>query len=314
MPCDVIIGKGALNFPCEIPERGHDGPHATPSILGSVEARQAWERQQAVRNAQPGPGLPYQNYEQFQAGTQKPHPRQLTQCFFCPAQVPYEEFYVHVGTHAGHPLPQGPVQAPQPVPVAQPAPQPYQAPQPAQTVAYEPQGPPPGTPAPAPSAAVGAGSADALAAHIAMYHRPAPQAAPQPAPQPAPNFYYQPSPYQAQPQPIPQPAYQPQPQYQPQYSPVMEQAAHMAEVMDYGQPQDRTQHIPVMDYEGRAFPNGQVTNLWDDVQTALNRHSRENHSNTPDFILAQYLASALDAYETAVNSRDSWYNLSRQPA
>ena len=102
MPCDVIIGKGALNFPCEIAERGHEGPHATPSILASVQARQSWEAQQRQFQAQPGAGLPYQNYEQFQNGTQKPHPRQMVRCFFCPAEVPYEEFYGHVATHAGH--------------------------------------------------------------------------------------------------------------------------------------------------------------------------------------------------------------------
>jgi hypothetical protein len=257
MPCDVIIGKGALNFPCEIPERGHDGPHSTPSILASVQARQAWERQQAARQAQPGPGLPYQNYEQFQDGTQKPHPRQLTQCFFCPAQVPYEEFYTHTATHAGQGSPPAP-----------PAPQ---------TAAWEPQGPPPGTPAPAPSGVVGATSADALAQHIAQHPRPQPF------------------------QPVPQ------------YSPVYEQAAHMAEVMDYGAPPTQAQPIPSAIYGHVPYDNGDAPNLWDEVQAVLNRHSRENNSNTPDFILAQFLASALEAFEQAVNSRDSWYSISQSP-
>lgn len=254
MPCDVIIGKGALNFPCEIPDRGHEGPHSTPSILASVQARQAWERQQAQRQAQPGVGLPYQNYEQFQDGTQKPHPRQMVKCFFCPVEVPYEEFYTHVGTHAAV----------------------HQAPAP--TTAYEPQGPPPGTPAPSPSGVVGASSADALAAHIAQHPRP------QPSVQPVPQF-----------------------------SPVMEQAAHMAEVMSYPQAQPQSQPIPSTlgavyeEYVG----NGQSPSLWDEVQSVLNRHSRENKSQTPDFILAQYLASALEAFEQAVNARDSWYTISQ---
>jgi hypothetical protein len=257
MPCDVIIGKGALNFPCELPDRGHAGPHCTPSILGSVEARQAWERQQAAAAAQPGPGLPYQNYQGFQDGVQHPHPRQLTQCFFCPAQVPYEEFYTHTATHASQPLQMTPQRAP--------------------TVAYEAQGPPPGTPAPAPSGVVGAGSAAALADHIARHGRQA-----------------------AQP------------------SPVMEQAAHMAEVMDYGTHEGQAgyaQQLPSMPYGGDQvmYRNGQGPNLWDEIQAVLNRHSRENMSQTPDFILAQFLATALEAFEVAVNSRDSWYSLSQSP-
>jgi hypothetical protein len=263
MPCDVIIGKGALNFPCEIPDRGHDGPHSTPSILASVQARQAWERQQAARAAQPGPGLPYQNYEQFGDGVQKPHPRQLTQCFFCPVQVAYEDFYGHIASHAGQGSPQAPT-APQ-------------------TAAWEPQGPPPGTPAPTPSGVVGATSADALAQHIAQHPRS------QPPVQPVPQF-----------------------------SPVYEQAAHMAEVMDYGTHEGQAgyaQQLPSMPYGGDRVMhhNGEAPNLWDEVQAALNRHSRENNSNTPDFILAQFLASALEAYEQAVNSRDNWYSISQSP-
>jgi hypothetical protein len=258
MPCDVIIGKGALNFPCEVPERGHDGPHATPSILASVQARQAWLAQQQAHQAQPAPGLPYQNYEQFQPGVQKPHPRQLTQCFFCPVQVPYEEFYTHTATHAA----QGTLQGPPP----------------AQTAAWEPQGPPPGTPTPSPTGVVGAGSADALAQHIAAHPRPQPTVV--------------------------------------QFSPVMEQATHMAEVMDYGTHEGQAgyaQQLPSMPYGGDRVmsPNGGAPTLWDEVQAVLNRHSRENMSGTPDFILAQFLASALEAYEQAVNSRDSWYSISQ---
>jgi hypothetical protein len=245
MPCDVIIGKGALNFPCELPERGHDGPHATPSILASVQARQAWEAQQAQRQAQPGPGLPYQNYEQFQPGTQKPHPRQMVKCFFCSGEVVYEEFYGHIGTHVANPPA-----------MAMPAPQ---------TGFWQPQGPPPGTPAPEPTGVVGASSAQALADHIAQHQR----------------------------------------------SPVMEQAAHMAEVMDYGPPQDHIQPIPeAMSGTYRIWPE-QQTSLFDDIQHLLNRHSRENASMTPDFILAQYLQDALAAYERAVISRDSWAQMTQ---
>ena len=47
-----------------------------------------------------------------------------------------------------------------------------------------------------------------------------------------------------------------------------------------------------------------------ELQQAINRHSRENISNTPDFILADYLISCLEAFETASNAREEWYGKS----
>ena len=44
-----------------------------------------------------------------------------------------------------------------------------------------------------------------------------------------------------------------------------------------------------------------------DIASVLNRHSRENGSNTPDFILAQYLANCLDAFDLAIHQRAQWY-------
>lgn len=53
--------------------------------------------------------------------------------------------------------------------------------------------------------------------------------------------------------------------------------------------------------------------LLDDLKAVINRHSRENASNTPDFILAQFLLVCLNAYEGATIRRDSWYNIKPQP-
>ena len=39
----------------------------------------------------------------------------------------------------------------------------------------------------------------------------------------------------------------------------------------------------------------------------LNRYSRDNGCNTPDFILAQYLANCLDAFDVAVQKRAQWF-------
>lgn len=45
-----------------------------------------------------------------------------------------------------------------------------------------------------------------------------------------------------------------------------------------------------------------------DLESVINRYSKENGSNTPDFILAQYLNDCLYAYDKAVRRRDEWYN------
>jgi len=47
--------------------------------------------------------------------------------------------------------------------------------------------------------------------------------------------------------------------------------------------------------------------LVNDLAAAINRNSRENASNTPDFILASYLVECLKNYEGAVNARENWY-------
>lgn len=54
----------------------------------------------------------------------------------------------------------------------------------------------------------------------------------------------------------------------------------------------------------RAADNGDLRSA---LASVLNRHSRENGSNTPDWILAQYLANCLDAYDVAVGARAQWY-------
>jgi len=47
-----------------------------------------------------------------------------------------------------------------------------------------------------------------------------------------------------------------------------------------------------------------------ELEQLINKHSVENGSNTPDFILARYLADALQAYERAVCTRESWFGRS----
>lgn len=43
-----------------------------------------------------------------------------------------------------------------------------------------------------------------------------------------------------------------------------------------------------------------------ELETLINKHSMENGSNTPDFILAEYLESCLKAFDLALSKRASW--------
>jgi hypothetical protein len=49
-----------------------------------------------------------------------------------------------------------------------------------------------------------------------------------------------------------------------------------------------------------------------ELQSLLNRHSLENGSDTPDFLLAQYLVGCLQAWNAAVCARERWYG--REPS
>lgn len=51
-----------------------------------------------------------------------------------------------------------------------------------------------------------------------------------------------------------------------------------------------------------------TTPLRDAIRDALNRHSAENGSHTPDFILAGYLTDCLAAFDRATALRTSWYS------
>jgi hypothetical protein len=44
-----------------------------------------------------------------------------------------------------------------------------------------------------------------------------------------------------------------------------------------------------------------------DLASAINRASKENGSNTPDFILAEFLADCLTAFDKAQRRRRAWY-------
>ena len=45
-----------------------------------------------------------------------------------------------------------------------------------------------------------------------------------------------------------------------------------------------------------------------ELEQLINRHSAENESNTPAFIIAQHLIASLGAFDAAVNRREKWYD------
>jgi hypothetical protein len=45
-----------------------------------------------------------------------------------------------------------------------------------------------------------------------------------------------------------------------------------------------------------------------DIECAINKNSAENGSDTPDFILADYLMNCLDSFNLAVREREKWYS------
>jgi hypothetical protein len=51
----------------------------------------------------------------------------------------------------------------------------------------------------------------------------------------------------------------------------------------------------------------QNNNFVEELQNLLNRHSIENESDTPDWILAEYIRKTLEAWNDSVLQRDKWY-------
>lgn len=57
----------------------------------------------------------------------------------------------------------------------------------------------------------------------------------------------------------------------------------------------------------RSDPLPVKPGLEDEIRAAINRHSAENASDTPDYILAEYLTGCLNAFDQAVRLREKHY-------
>ena len=55
-----------------------------------------------------------------------------------------------------------------------------------------------------------------------------------------------------------------------------------------------------------------MKNLRGKIEDAINKASAENVSNTPDFILAEYLVDCLAAFDKATNARIKWYDKEKE--
>lgn len=53
-----------------------------------------------------------------------------------------------------------------------------------------------------------------------------------------------------------------------------------------------------------------MSDLARDLEHLINSHSRENTSNTPDFLLAEYMLRALENFELTSLARERWYGQS----
>jgi hypothetical protein len=70
-----------------------------------------------------------------------------------------------------------------------------------------------------------------------------------------------------------------------------------------------TEQIIEIDEHGKVHGN----DLEHAVAEALNRFSAENPSNTPDWILAQFLLGCLAAWNQGVQQRETWYGRDARP-
>ena len=50
------------------------------------------------------------------------------------------------------------------------------------------------------------------------------------------------------------------------------------------------------------------------LRRLINEHSQESASNTPDFVLARFLAECLEVFDLAVTHREAWYGRYENPS
>jgi len=60
---------------------------------------------------------------------------------------------------------------------------------------------------------------------------------------------------------------------------------------------------------GKTIEFDKTPTFREELEQLLNKYSKENGSDTPDFVLAELIISLLEAFDQAVVTRDTWYNI-----
>jgi hypothetical protein len=62
-----------------------------------------------------------------------------------------------------------------------------------------------------------------------------------------------------------------------------------------------------IDPSGLKTMSERLSEFRDELRALINRHGIENHSDTPDYIIAQFLVDCLLGYTRTVRGRDAWF-------
>lgn len=57
---------------------------------------------------------------------------------------------------------------------------------------------------------------------------------------------------------------------------------------------------------------GEVSEFEKELAELINKHSMENPSNTPDFLLAGYLTGCMRVFAETMHSREFWYGRDKE--
>ena len=71
---------------------------------------------------------------------------------------------------------------------------------------------------------------------------------------------------------------------------------------------DRT-NLPTKEIDGKSYVACEYNpdaSIHEEFRAAINKHSRERFSGTPDFIIADYLINCLRSYENATQKSRAW--------
>jgi len=50
-----------------------------------------------------------------------------------------------------------------------------------------------------------------------------------------------------------------------------------------------------------------------ELTSLINRYSKENGSDTPDWILAEYMSATLELFDSTVRAREKWHGRAPEP-